>query len=77
MAATYHDGWETRTGRELRSFPMATSTVTEQPHMFKWSFDDKYVARMGKDKAGGDDDYEYEYDYEYDEAPAQPKTPKA
>ena len=30
-----------------------------------------------KDKAGGDDDYEYEYDYEYDEAPAQPKTPKA
>lgn len=46
--------WEVRTGRELRSFPMVMSAVTGMPLMFKWGFDDQYVARMSKDKAGGD-----------------------
>jgi len=41
--------WDIRQQKEIRSFPIATLPTKEGPLMFKWSFDDKYVARMGLD----------------------------
>jgi len=37
--------WDVRSGKKLRSFPAGESNVWP---VFKWSFDDKYFARLGK-----------------------------
>mmetsp|Transcript_22241 Transcript_22241/g.28795 ORF Transcript_22241/g.28795 Transcript_22241/m.28795 type:complete len:698 (+) Transcript_22241:45-2138(+) len=43
--------WDLRNQKELRSFPVTTlpDNPDKGPMMFKWSHDDKYVARMGAD----------------------------
>ena len=45
--------WDVKSGRELRNFAL-TKTEGGQPHAFKWSHDDQFLARAGKDKTGGD-----------------------
>lgn len=47
--------WDVRSSRELRSFPLTINPETSAPHQFKWSFDDSFIARLGKDKAGTGD----------------------
>ena len=60
--------WDLRTRRELRTFEVASlpvpppilpagedpGPVRYEPAHFKWSHDDSYVARRGKDKNGSD-----------------------
>ncbi len=42
--------WEVRTGKQLREFPDMVNA--DKFGKFKWSFDEKYIARIAKDKAG-------------------------
>eukprot|EP00620_Florenciella_sp_RCC1587_P020538 CAMPEP_0182569664 /NCGR_PEP_ID=MMETSP1324-20130603/10225_1 /TAXON_ID=236786 /ORGANISM="Florenciella sp., Strain RCC1587" /LENGTH=688 /DNA_ID=CAMNT_0024783967 /DNA_START=44 /DNA_END=2110 /DNA_ORIENTATION=- len=46
--------WDVREARALRSFELTFNALTGQPIQFQWSYDGQYIARMAKDKAGGD-----------------------
>lgn len=43
--------WDIRSGKKLRGFPKGNARTWP---VFKWSFDDKYLARLSRDKTGTD-----------------------